>query len=41
MDKGFFLVESKDCGTLTVPIVVFVLSGTNPNIWIRDLLGLS
>lgn len=29
MDKGFFfLVESKDFGTLPAPIVVFVLSET-------------
>lgn len=41
MDKGFFLVDSKDFGTLTAPILVFVLSGTNPNIRIRRLLGLS
>lgn len=42
VDNGFFfLVESKDSGTPSVPTVVSVLSGTDPKIWIRGLLGLS
>jgi len=33
------LVESKDFGTLIVPIVVFVLSATDPNVLDEVSLG--